>query len=318
MNNIDASRRRFLVTGSLALGGSLATLAGFDTAIAREGTNNGAARQINALNNQFLAIGASPAAISVRQQLAHLVSDPALPALAKNTLQSAGASLTGFQTALLEAVLVMTYDQTALAATITGTPLTQSQHNTMNRVRGTLHQNPAIQRLIRAGATLKGQRSTLQNDINQMIANSGQSAPNFAVAGNPALAAVVNDSVALLNSSAFGTIKTATVPLMQTSGFLPYLRTQSPLTVVNFMPSSQRVTLELPNQTDPPLGDVIVAVIGLLGTIVALVAAILGAPAEITAAAVLAIIAAALGVLAALGALALLFCPDFDNDGDCD
>ncbi len=253
MSRIDASRRRFLLTGSLALGGGLATLAGFDTAFARKGTNNGVDRQINALNNQFLAIGASPAALSVRQQFAHLVSDPALPTLARNTLRSAGTTLTGFQTALLEAVLVITYDPAALAATMVGSPLTKSQRITMNRVRGTLQNNPAVQRLIRAGATLKGQRSVLQSDINQMIANSSQSAPSFSVSGNPALASIVNDSTALSNSSAFGTLKAATVPLMETSAFLPYLRAQSPLTVVSYMPLKLATSLELPHQKDPPL-----------------------------------------------------------------
>lgn len=253
MNRIDASRRRFLVTGSLALGGGLATLAGFDAVFAREGTNTGTARQINTLNTQFLAIGASPAAISVRQQFAHLVSDSALPTLARNTLQSGGTGLTGFQTALLEAVLVMTYDPAALAATMVGAPLTKSQRIAMNRVRGTLQQNPAIQRLIRAGATLKGQRSVLQSDINQMIANSSQSAPSFAVSGNLALASIVNDSAALSNSSAFRTLKAATVPLMKTPAFLPYLRAQSPLTVVSFMPLKLVTSLELPHQKDPPL-----------------------------------------------------------------
>lgn len=318
MNKIDASRRRFLVTGSLALGGGVAMLAGFDKALAKDGINNGSARQLEAMNDRLLAIGASPAAISVRQQFAHLVSDPALPTLAKNTLQSAGASLTGFQKALLEAVLVMTYDPAALAATVAGTSLTKAQHKTMNRVRGTLQENPAIQRLMRAGATLKGQRDVLQSDINRMIANSSQSASSFAVPGNPALASIVNDSTALLQSSAFGTVKAAVTPLMQESGFLPYLQARSPLTVASFMPPSQRVTLELRGQTDPPIVEVIVAIIALLATIVGLVAAILASPAELTAAAILAIIAAALSVLAALGTLALLFCSDFDNDGDCD
>ena len=111
-------------------------------------------QQFNALSNQFFVLDASPAAISVRQQFANLVSSPSLPVLAKNTLQSAGASLTGFQTALLEAVLAITYDPSALAATITGASLTKAQRLAMNRVRGTLSMNPAIQRLIRAGATL--------------------------------------------------------------------------------------------------------------------------------------------------------------------
>ncbi|MHB8354861.1 MAG: hypothetical protein ACYDCF_10575, partial [Burkholderiales bacterium] len=257
------------MTSSLALGGGLATLAGFDTAMAREGSNNDTARQINALNNQFLAIGASPAAISVRQQLARLVSDPALPVLAKSILQSSGTSLSGFQAALLEAVLIMTYDQTALAAVMVGAPLTKAQRITMNRVRGTLQQNPAIQRLTKAGATLKGQPQALQSYIDQMIANSGKVVPSFSVAGNPALAAVVTDSTTLINSSAFGTLKAATVPLMETSAFLPYLRSQSPLTVVSFMPSKLAITsLELPHQKDPPLALDISLILFFIGNIV--------------------------------------------------
>lgn len=318
MNKIDTSRRRFLVTGSLALGGGLATMAGFDEAFAKNGANNGTARQFNTLNDQLLAIGASPATMAVRQQLARLVSDPALPALAISTQQAGGANLTGFQTALLEAVLVMTYDPAALAATVAGVPLTKAQDKTMNRIRGTLQENPAIQRLIRAGATLKGQRSVLQNDISQVITSSGQSAPSIAVTGNPALAAVVNDSTVLLNSSAFGTIKGATVPLMQTPGFLPYLRTQSPLTVVGFMPPSERIALELAHQVDPPLGQLIVAILTLLAAIAGLVAAILAAVGAAAAALVVGIVAGVLAVLAALGGVGLVYCPDFDGDGDCD
>lgn len=318
MNNIDASRRRFLVTGSLALGGGLATLAGFDTAMAREGTNNGTARQINALNNQFLAIGASPAAISVRQQFAHLVSDPALPALARSTLQSAGASLTGFQTALLEAVLAMTYDPAALATTMVGGPLTKSQNMTMNRVRGTLQENPAIQRLARAGATLKGQPQTLQNDINQVIATSSQSVAGGSTTSNSALNTLVTDGAAILGSPAFGTLKAATVPLMQTSGFLPYLRSQSPLTVVSFMPILQQIALELPHEKDPPLSSEFIAILSDLGSLALLVAEILDAPEVLTAVVVLRLVGATFLFSSALIYTEKVFCPDFDGDGDCD
>ncbi len=92
----------------------------------------------------------------------------------------------------------------------------------------------------------------MQSDINQVIANSSQSAPSFTVPDNPALASIVNDSTALSNSSAFGTLKAAAVLLMGTPAFLPYLRAQSPLTVVSYMPLKLAISLELPHQNDPP------------------------------------------------------------------
>lgn len=278
MTKTDVSRRRFIVTGSFALSGGLAVLAGFHKAVAGDQAGNGALRQFKSLQNQFLAISASPAATSVRQSLAHLVSALALPALAKDTLQSGGALLTGFQTAMLEAILVMTYDQTALAATITGTPLTQPQHVAINRVRGTLQNNPAVQRIIRAGATLKGQHSTLQRDVDQVIANGALTLPPVSVPNNPPLAAVATGIMALVTSSGFTRMTKALLPLIQAPYFISYLRRSSPLTVASFMPISTTVALELPNGVDPLLGPELLTAVKILVAIGTLVVAIIGGP----------------------------------------
>lgn len=244
------SRLRFLLTGAVAIGGSLLAGGGISDVWARTLPSQAV---LENLRNQILAIQAIPAWTTVRQLLVDVATDPALPVLTKTTLQTAGTSLTGFQRDFLEALLVMTTDPAALSATITGTPLTMAQRLMMNRVRGTLSENPAIRRLIRAGAGLKGHPAALQSDVDQVIANSRLSVPSLSIPGNPPLAAVVSDNVAVLNSSAFGQIRQALIPILQRPDFVAFLWLQSPVIVASFIPPATMIALELPSGVDPIL-----------------------------------------------------------------
>jgi len=260
------------LTGAGAVGGSLLASARFSDVWAR---NLPSQAVLQNLRNQILAIQAMPAWTTVRQLLVNVATDPALPVLTKTTLQTAGTSLTGFQRDLLEALLVMTTDPAALAATITGTPLTKAQRFMMNRVMGTLSENPAIHRLIQAGAQLKGHPAALQSDVDQVIANSRLSVPSLSIPNNLPLAAVVGDNLAVLNSSAFGQIQQALIPILQNPDFVAFLRPQSPVMVASFMPPATMIALELPGGVDPILPPLIFTTLQVLGAIAGVILALL-------------------------------------------
>jgi len=307
----QASRRRFLSTGAGIVGGGLLASSGLSSAWAR---NLPPAAVSEDLRSHILGIQAMPAWTSVRQLLAQIVTDPALPLLAKTTLQTVGTGFTGFQKDVLEALLVMTTDPAALAATITGKPLTKAQRLMMNRVRGTVSENPAIHRLIQAGAQLKGQPAVLQADVNQVIANSRLPVPQLFIPNNPPLSAVVNDNVALLNSSAFGQIQQAFIPLLQNPNFVGFLRQQSPWTVASFMPRATVLALELPGGIDPPLGPIVTDVFNLLAGIVTIIALFFDGVVVI----VLGIIAVVLAAFPNVVDLVSRLSQDGDGDNDGD
>ena len=93
-------------------------------------------------------------------------------------------------------------------------------------------------------------------------------APSVAIPNHPALTTMVNDVSTLVRFSAFAIFKAATAPLMETAGFLPYLRTHSPLTVVGFMLPSERIALELAHQMAPPILQVVSDVLFLVTILV--------------------------------------------------
>ncbi len=251
-------------------------------------------------------------------QLARIAGDPALPAVTQSTLQRLGSSLTTFQVALLQAILVLTYNQEALVATISGMPLTRAQRITMDRVRGTLSMNRSIQRLQRAGATLKGQPQVLQTGIDRVIVAAHHSVPLGSVTSNAAVTAVIGDCETLLDAPDWRSFKQSLIPVMRERGFLSYLRSQDPLIVATFMPSGQVLALELPHGVDPPLEPLIKGFLEILFNLALAIVAIVTAPEELTPTAVLGLIGAPGWLALSLFNYLQLLCSDFDKDGDCD
>lgn len=302
------SRRNFLSRSAWIAVGGLVAVGSPWSALADDGGEGQAA---NVLRQQLRPIAASTDFQMVRQLLANLVQDPALPALASQTLQSAGSSLTAFQTSLLQSIAIVTRDPAALAARVSGAPLTEAQRESLETVRSNLDENPAIRRLRRAGTQLKSRKSValLQNYVGQVIANDGQSVPPVITSGNTTLDAVIRDAANARGSSAFANLAAAMAPIMQNAAFVPFLRRQEPEVLTTFLPSATAITLLLPNDVDPPLLGLTKAILELIAAAIGAIIAILAVPEEL-------VILAFIGALAAILTALIDLQQALDCDGD--
>jgi hypothetical protein len=303
---IAATRRDFLARGSLAtLGGAITIGGGWHLASAAT------------FEDQLDAVLVSSNANQVRQLMANLATDPALAALAQTILQNNGTSLTSFQQNLIQGLLTTVPYSAALYALISGTPLTQSQRVALNQLKGKLLANPAVQKLISAGAQLKGGNNAdqLQLYVNQAIAGDTVALRTPTTLGNAQLDAVVADIFAVQASTAFRGFISAIVPLLQSPNFLPFLQTQDPLLVASFIPGNVLIAFLLPGDKDPFTPAVVNAVLNVIGTILLTIVLFATLPATVSATIVtLAIIGSAAIIASAfIGLYTALDC-DFDGD----
>lgn len=262
------SRRRFLARGAMTMGAGMLAFNGVGSAWAHDGTLSG----FNAITEAIKAAQNTPDAAEVRDLMANVVKDPALPAVTTALLQAYGTSLTSFQKDILEALLAMTYNQDALAAMVAGTALTKAQERIMRRVMGTVQNNRAIQRLKRAGAQLKGHPATLAADVSAIINETNLTIPNSYIPGNANLSAVMTDIANLRNSPAFARFTDTLVSVMENPRFVGFLRTRNPLMTASFMAPSAVMALELPQGVDPPLSPATTDILHILGGVIGYVA----------------------------------------------
>lgn len=313
--SLTLSRPHFLASSAcMAVSGLVAAGSPWARALADDG---GEGRAAHALRQQLRQIAASSNFKTVRQLFATLVQDPALPALASQTLQGGGADLTTFQASLLQSIAIMTQDPGALAARISGTPLTEAQRESLETIRSNLEENPAIQRLRRAGAQLKEQKNLalLQSDVGQVVTNATTGAPPAINSGNATLDAVMRDGVSIQTSTASAGLIQAVVPLMQSAAFVPLLREQRPEVLATFLPPATMIALELPQGVDPFLPPEIFTILQILGAIAGAILALVTLPADIAEVLTVLTFEAAITYLAQK--LANLFGDsDGDNDGD--
>jgi hypothetical protein len=265
--------------------------------------------------------------VLVRQQMAKIFSDPALPAAARALIASDGPKgrndLTSFQKDILEALIVETSDPGVISAELTGKPLSLRQQFRAQQIRSQLILNPSVQTLQRAGFGLKfsvqlGSDASAVNSSNSTAYAAFTPAPTANHGGSAALDTALGDIAASRTSAAFNGLAAQLDPVFQGPGITPFLRGQSPLVLANFLPVGNLIALLNPQDHDPEITDVIKSSLEILGGLAAMGAAVLLLPEELTAGIVvgtgLAIFAGWSAV--AVGVIDLGTALDCDHDGD--
>lgn len=312
---MEITRRKLLGGGTLAAAGLMV----FGQKLTWPLTVMADANDIDAddIKRQIAAISAGSDAAFVQQQIINLITDPAIAALATSTLQTGGNTLTGFQQSLLQSILIMTRDPASLGALASGAQLTDGQRQSINSIKKDLRNNPAIQLVIDT-AQNAAKNGQLPGFVGQTIANSRINLPFPTPLGSAALDAVARDIFNAKGSVAAANLTAALTPIIQSPNFISFLKTQQPEVVAGFIPPNILINLLLPTDIDPGILDIVKAGLEILGGIAGLIAAILLAPEELTAAV---IVGLTLAVFAALTAIAVGFIDlfqaiDCDFDGD--
>jgi hypothetical protein len=236
------------------------------------------------IENRLAAVGSSPDAVALRNLIAGLVTDPAVPAFATEILQSASASLTTFQRSLLKSVSIATRDPAILTALLSHTPLSAAQSQSLQSVRNDLGNNAAVRQLLSTANQLKQQAPTLAAYVSQAV----QSATNppsptalpTTLGDSPLDALVRHVFDVIVSSIAFRNVVAAAGPLLQSSDFVPYLQTLPPEVVANFIPPPVEIVLQLPDGVDPLTLDQIKAGLEILGVITGVAVYVLTLPAS--------------------------------------
>lgn len=227
------------------------------------------------LRSQLAQVAQSPSAMQVEQGMAALVTDPAVTALATELLRNHAAELTGFQKGYLKALLAAAPYGQVISARLEGKPLTAGQARQLGELAATLHENPSIQKMISAGASLKDSPS-LPSDITNVIAENNASGPGPfpGTFGHPNLESLVQDWASVRNSAAFQSFASSVSPLERDPRFLTVLQGQHPAVVTDYLPVPAFQALLLPNDRDPSVLDWVKDALEVTGGIAALIAAV--------------------------------------------
>lgn len=121
----------------------------------------------------------------------------------------------------------------------------------------------------------------------------------------------VNTRLAALSSSSdYSAAATALAPLLTQPAFVPYLREQPAAVIVSFIPPATKIALLLPDDIDPPISDLISAILKLIAAVIGVALVFILFDIGLSAAFILSLIAAVALLIAAL--------IDFFNTLDCD
>ncbi|MGH7754782.1 MAG: hypothetical protein ACREM8_00660 [Vulcanimicrobiaceae bacterium] len=285
------------------------------------------------LQTQLAAISSSPDGLVVRNGVGSLLTDPAVAALVQIALQMGGSNLTEFQKSLLAALPILGQDPSLVTTVLAGTTPTATQRRSARSILRQLRHNAAYQQLLLTADQLaKETDAMLAGYVSQVVTNKAKALPTPLTAlGNPTYDAIVTNFANVRNSAAFGNVSTALTPLLQSPDFLPYLQNlQAPdgliggildllfpdneprdSLIVTFIPGHVVAAMLLPSETDPPVNDIVTAIILIIGAIAGICAAIIGLliigtiapPALLATVAILGIVAAAAGLIGAINAL---------------
>lgn len=275
------------------------------------------AQKPTSLRSQMETVAKSSAASAVRTQLTKLVSDPSLGKWATELTTQGGTNLTSFQRELLKAVGIESTYGDVLTKRLNGTQLSGHDNERLLDLQDRLSNNPAIQRLLLAGAQLKKSPS-LAPDISNVVNTLNGPKPTPTSTGDTPRDAVLADLSSVFNGSSFAALSSSAVPVLSNSGAPALISTLPPEVVATFLPPAQTIALLLPNDLDPPLTDIIKSSLEVISGIAGTIAVIALAPEELAGAALVGVVAGIIaGVSAAtVGVIDLGTALDCDHDGD--
>jgi hypothetical protein len=248
-NELESFRRRqLLFRGGAAAAGSVLAPISFSAV-------NADGRSGHPFRHELEAGVSRLDLLTMRNQLATLFTNPAIPALAASTLQNHRDRLTSYQISFLEAIAIMTRDPAALRAKTLGIGLYPSQKHCLESIAQELRKNPAIKQLLSTAAKLKhpSQAPLLGNYIAGVVSELVEPPPISSKTGDAALDSIICDARNLISSGPFEKTSQALIPLMQRQDFIPFLRTQPTELLANFIPEDVRIGLLPPTGSDYPL-----------------------------------------------------------------
>ena len=204
------------------------------------------------LGRQFQAAYDSAAGQQVRGQLAAIITDPAVPAIATSLLKAAGPSgtnsLTDFQVQMLRAVQIEAGHSALLAALLTGRPLTLSQRLELPVLGYQFDGNPAVQAFTRAGQQLE-HSAQLSSVVSAATATDSQVfstlTPPSSVSqgGSTDIDTAIDEVAAWRTSQAFTTFDTELASALSDPGLVNLVREQNPTVVAGFLSPQQLAAL---------------------------------------------------------------------------
>ena len=282
------------------------------------------------LANQITQAYQSASGVQVRDQLASLLTDPALPATANELLQAQGPAgantLTTFQVGMLKALIRATEDPALLSAILSGKPLSGGQLFEELLLRAQLSSNPAVRTFRAAGSQLQ-HSSELTSDISSVAAGTATTYPSLTLpptagqGGSADLDTVTGDFASLRTSADFNNFASQLGPVLAASGFQKLVESQSPLIAADFLPVPELLQLQLHSGgifTISLFNDIVTGVMDILLPIAGLVIGILTLPEDITALVAAGLVIGIVGTVYSVyqGVQAIGNDLDCDHDGD--